>query len=51
MIVVVVLVGVPGWTATQRLNPANAVTGRKLPLQSVGRVPDDPSKLRLEMLP
>ena len=33
------------------LERAEASTGRKLPLQSVGRVPDDPSKLRFGMLP
>jgi hypothetical protein len=46
----VVLVGVPVWSATQRLNPANPVTGRRVPLQSAGKEPDDPSKLRLGML-
>lgn len=53
VIVVVVLVGLPVWTATQRVNPEYAATGRKLPLavQSAGKVPDDPSKLRSAMLP
>ncbi len=53
VIVVVVAVGVPVSTATQRLNPEYVVTVRKfpLPVQLVGRVPDEPSKLRLAMLP
>jgi hypothetical protein len=53
VIVVVVAVGVPGWTATQRENPGYAEIVRRfpLPVQSVGKVPDDPSKLRLAMLP
>ena len=51
VMVVVSVVGVPTCTATQRLNPANVETGRRPLVQSVGSVPEEPSKLRVEMAP